>query len=75
MPERFLVDSIQMVFATQRIFGHEKRADEDSLNVAPKQLVIAHDLIAVIVNPDSGDTVFSLNGSLRLWSLESLRKI
>jgi phosphate transport system substrate-binding protein len=56
----FGVDSIKMIFATRGFSEQERRWMTDSLNVAPQQLVIAHDLVAVIVNPDSEDTVFSM---------------
>ena len=57
----FLVDSIKMVIATRGFSKAEERLMNDSLRVGPRQGVVANDLIAVIVNPASADTFFSMN--------------
>jgi phosphate transport system substrate-binding protein len=56
----FLVDSIRMIIATRRYNEEEKELMSDSLNVAPSSLVVARDAIAVIVNPSSPDSLFTL---------------
>ncbi len=54
------VDSIRMVIATRGPSAEEELFITDSLKVEPRQAVIAHDLIAVIVHPASPDTIFSM---------------
>ncbi len=56
----FLVDSIRMVIATRGYSANEDLRIADSLKVAPSQLVVARDAVAVIVNPGSTDTIFSM---------------
>jgi phosphate transport system substrate-binding protein len=56
----FLVDSIRMVIATRGPSEKERDAITDSLKTEVEQLVIAHDLIAVIVHPSQKDTMFSM---------------
>lgn len=56
----FGVDSIRMVIATRGYTDGDRRFMADSLKVVAEQLTVAHDLIAVIVNPASRDTFFSM---------------
>jgi phosphate transport system substrate-binding protein len=56
----FGVDSISMVIATRGYTANEERFMTDSMRVTPSKLVIAYDAIAVIVNPDSKDTLFTM---------------
>jgi phosphate transport system substrate-binding protein len=56
----FGVDSIKMVIATRGYSKAEENLMVDSLHVGPDELVVARDLIAVIVNPASKDTFFSI---------------
>lgn len=56
----FLVDSIRMVIATRGFSEAEERMMVDSLKVGPAKLIVAHDAVAVIVNPLSEDSLFSL---------------
>ena len=46
---------------SRSILDGEKNLIADSLLTAPEQLTVAHDLIAVIVNPESTDSLFSMN--------------
>jgi len=55
-----MVDSIRMVIATRGVSEKEKNMIVDSLRIGPEQLTVAHDLIAVIVNPQSKDSFFKL---------------
>ena len=55
-----LVDSIRMVIATRGFSQKESLLISDSLKVNPKQQTIAYDAIAVIVNPASKDSMFSI---------------
>lgn len=56
----FLVDSIRMVIATRGFSESEREQIIDSLQVKPEKLLVARDLIAVIVNENSTDTLFSM---------------
>jgi len=56
----FGVDSIRLVIATRGFTEGERRYMADSLNLAPQKMTVAHDLIAVIVNPAARDTFFSM---------------
>lgn len=56
----FAVDSIRMVIATRGFSEGEKNLMVDSLKVGPEQLVVAHDLIAVIVHPNARDSFFNM---------------
>ncbi len=57
----FGVDSIKMVIATRGYSEEERRIMADSLKVAPFSITVAHDAIAVIVNPKSKDTMFTMD--------------
>ena len=47
------VDSVRMIIATRRLSDEEKAFIEDSLKVSIDQMMMAHDAVAVIVNPDA----------------------
>ena len=53
-------DSIRMVIATRKYTEQERRFMIDSVHVDPDYRLIARDLIAVIVNPSSKDSFFSM---------------
>lgn len=56
----FGVDSIRVVITTRRFNPDEKDLMVDSLGISPKSLVIARDAVAVIVNPKSPDSLFTM---------------
>ncbi len=56
----FVVDSIKMVIATRGFSEAERNFMVDSMRVAPDKLVIARDLIAVIINPVTKDSFFTI---------------
>ena len=56
-----LNDSIRMVTITRKITTEEKNLVADSMNVVVSQMVIAYDAIAVIVNPTSPDSLFTIS--------------
>jgi phosphate transport system substrate-binding protein len=56
----FAVDSIRMVIATRGYSENEKHYMQDSLHVSPSKMVVARDAIAVIVHPNSPDTLFKM---------------
>jgi phosphate transport system substrate-binding protein len=53
-------DSVRMVIATRAATLEEQEAVIDSLKVGTRSLTVAHDAIAVIVNPAEGDTSFTM---------------
>lgn len=54
------IDSIRMVIITRRFSKDEEDYMIDSLGIAPSQMVIAYDAVAVIVNPLSPDSLFTM---------------
>lgn len=56
----FGVDSIRMVIATRRYNEDEKAVMVDSLGVSPQSMVVARDAVAVIVNPEAPDSIFTM---------------
>ena len=55
-----LVDSIRMVIVTRRPSDDERALMADSLKLNARSLVVARDGIAVIVHPDSPDSIFTM---------------
>jgi len=55
-----LIDSVRMVLVTRRPSPGEKELVADSLKVEARSLVVARDGIAVVVHPDSPDTLFTM---------------
>ncbi len=56
----FAVDSIRMVIATRSYTKNEENFILDSMKVEPKTLRVAYDAVAVIVNPHSADSMFTM---------------
>jgi phosphate transport system substrate-binding protein len=57
----FAVDSIRLIIITRRFTQQEENFMVDSFRLAPKGLEIARDAVAVIVNPSSADTLFTMD--------------
>ncbi len=57
----FTVDSVRMIIATRGYSTEEENFMIDSMKVAPEQMVVALDAIAVIVNPKAPDSLFTMN--------------
>ena len=55
-----LIDSIRLVITTRTFSPEEKNFIVDSLQKSPRSMVVARDAIAVIVNPASPDTLFTM---------------
>ena len=55
-----LNDSVRMLIVTRRCSEDEKEAVVDSLKKEPRGMVLAQDAIAVIVNPASPDSLFTM---------------
>lgn len=56
----FAVDSIRLILATRGFSKGEENFMIDSMNVAPAQMVVARDAIAVIVSPAAPDSLFTM---------------
>ena len=56
-----LIDSIRLVITTRTYHQDEKDFIVDSLRKSPRSMVVARDAIAVIVHPDSPDTLFTMS--------------
>ena len=59
-----LVDSIRMVVITRKISEAEKETMLDSIDVVASQMILAFDAVAVIDNPSSSDSLFTM-GEIR----------
>jgi phosphate transport system substrate-binding protein len=55
-----IVDSVRMIIATRPFSENEKNFIVDSFRIAPKRMVVARDAVAVIVNPRSEDSLFTM---------------
>lgn len=53
-------DSIRMIIATRGLTVNEENYIIDSMKIEPEQRVVARDAIAVIVNPMSADSMFTM---------------
>lgn len=71
----FGVDSIRMVIATRTFTTKEEQFMLDSMNVDPFSVRVAFDAIAVIVNPQSADSMFTMNEIRDLVTGKSSRKL
>ncbi len=60
----FAVDSVRMIIATRGFTKAEEDFMVDSMKVAPEKMTVALDAIAVIVNPKSPDSLFTM-GDIR----------
>jgi phosphate transport system substrate-binding protein len=56
----FAVDSIRMVIVTRKATKEEDNFLVDSMKVAPEQMIVARDAIAVILNKDAKDSLFTI---------------
>jgi phosphate transport system substrate-binding protein len=54
------VDSIRMVIVARRLTQQEENFIVDSFKLGPQSLVLAKDAVAVIVNPSSSDSLFTM---------------
>jgi phosphate transport system substrate-binding protein len=56
----FAKDSIRMIIATRKHSASEADFLVDSMNISPRSVTIARDAIAVIVHPQSPDSLFTM---------------
>ena len=54
------VDSIRLIITTRGYTKEEQAFLEDSMKVMPSQSVVAYDAVAVIVHPQSADSMFTM---------------
>jgi phosphate transport system substrate-binding protein len=54
------VDSVRMIVTTRGLMPDERAFVIDSFKIEPKSMVVAYDAIAVIVNPASADSFFTM---------------
>lgn len=54
------VDSIRLIITTRGFSKEEQTFIEDSMKVVPQKNVVAYDAVAVIVNPQSADSMFTM---------------
>jgi len=54
------VDSIRMIITTRRLEADETAFVIDSFSLEPESMVVAYDAIAVVVNPASPDSFFTM---------------
>ncbi len=71
----FGVDSIKLVIATRGYTENEERFMSDSMKVNTSKLVVAYDAIAVIVHPNSKDTLFTMTEIKELLQDRSAKKL
>lgn len=55
------VDSIRIIISTRSYDRNERAYMLDSMNVVPRFRVLAYDAVAVIVHPDSPDSMFTMS--------------
>jgi phosphate transport system substrate-binding protein len=56
----FGVDSVRMIIATRKCTAQEENFIVDSLKLSPEQMIIARDAVAVILNKDATDSLFTM---------------
>lgn len=56
----FLVDSVRLIIATRGPSEREAVVISDSLKVGPSAVTVAYDAVAIVVNPASPDSLFSM---------------
>jgi len=71
----FGVDSIRMIIATRAFSSEEAAFMSDSLKVYPSKMVVAFDAIAVIVNPSSPDSLFTMQEIKDLLTGQSTKNL
>ena len=55
-----IVDSVRVIIATRGFSAAEKQFIVDSFRLAPRKMVVARDAVAVIVSPESEDSLFTM---------------
>lgn len=54
------IDSVRLIIATRGFSESEKNFIVDSFKLSPKKMVVARDAVAVIVSPQSEDSLFTM---------------
>lgn len=68
-----LVDSVRLIIATRGFSEAEKNFIVDSFRISPSRMVVARDAVAVIVNPNAQDSLFTM-GELKQILTGTFRK-
>jgi len=55
------VDSIRMVIVTRKATAEEENFLIDSMRVGPEQMIVARDAIAMVLNKEAKDSLFTVN--------------
>ncbi|MGK2862272.1 MAG: PstS family phosphate ABC transporter substrate-binding protein [Chitinophagaceae bacterium] len=55
------VDSVRLIIATRRYSESERNFIVDSFRISPRSMVVARDAVAVIVNPQAEDSLFTMD--------------
>jgi len=71
----FLVDSVRLVIATRGPSNREVAIIADSLKVGTTSVTVAYDAVAVVVNPASPDSLFTLTDLRELISGNSKKNL
>ena len=71
----FLVDSIEMVIATRPYSPREKLLITDSIKASLDYTTVAYDAIAVVVHPQSADSMFTLSEIRNLLTGKSKKNL
>jgi len=69
------VDSIRMIVTTRDLMPDEKAFVIDSFKLEPKGMVVAYDAIAVIVNPASADSFFTMQELKDLLTADKAQRL
>ncbi len=56
-----IVDSVRVIIATRGFSAAEKQFIVDSFRLSPRKMVVARDAVAVIVSPESEDSLFTMD--------------
>ena len=57
----FAIDSIRMVIVTRKTTPQEQGFIIDSMRVGPEQMIVARDAIAIILNKEEKDSLYTVN--------------
>jgi phosphate transport system substrate-binding protein len=71
----FGIDSIRIIIATRGYTDNERQFIIDSFKIQPSKMAIAFDAVAVIVHPDSPDSLFTVNDLKQIVTGTYVRKL
>lgn len=71
----FFTDSVRLIITTRKYSAQERQEIVDSFKLSPKDMVVAQDAVAVIVNPKSGDSLFTMKELKEILTGRSEKKL